>query len=390
MKQVKNPLSQLLGATLQKMRKSQIVIVDAVCKEIVLTPSAYRMIESGNANLNPNKAAALVRINCFQEIRFEKLSKFLVAIQILETFRDSLEELIKGLSFLENTDEEFKYLFAQTRLYSLIRMTERVPYIESIVVAVTKFLTTPFLPEYSELNTELTDLMENVPFIYNELLQESVDIITDKLKTLEGISLVSSEIKHLKNKIEKLKKLEVGLITTDLIEFLKGRTLIEISGAFYDFENLKDKEVIKTFIGNFKRLWRNEFHNIKYLIISNDTSKIKKVMNDLKIILKEYYTDSIQDTAELDFEAGFSKILWKSILPSDEVLYLLGINSKDKELWFYKEKTDSASKPQNAFGMFTTKVEDVFQETKVYKFTPLTNIENKGKKEIFDNIWNSK
>ena len=88
----KNPLAQALGLVLQNCRdKMGGISSSEIASELGLAASHYRMIEAGSAILQPARAIRVVQT--FDTIEFVPLCQVLVAIQILDSTKQSIEEM---------------------------------------------------------------------------------------------------------------------------------------------------------------------------------------------------------------------------------------------------------------------------------------------------------
>jgi hypothetical protein len=88
----KNPLAQALGMVLQNCRDKMGGISSFdIASELGLAASHYRMIEAGSAILQPARAIRVVQT--FDTIEFVPLCQVLVAIQILDSTKQSIEDM---------------------------------------------------------------------------------------------------------------------------------------------------------------------------------------------------------------------------------------------------------------------------------------------------------
>lgn len=108
----KNPLSQLFGEFLRHERNRLSLTGQEIANRLELGASFYRMIESGNANMNPNRLPFIIRAFEDSEISFERLNKLLIGIQFIEYYNDEEKGRTTedGLIYLESLDKDFHTL----------------------------------------------------------------------------------------------------------------------------------------------------------------------------------------------------------------------------------------------------------------------------------------
>src|SRR5271166_2956579 len=102
----KNPIVQTLGLLLLGLRREAGKEAEELARSLGLSGSAYRMIESGSAALQPTYALRLAKIH--PQLEFCRIAQLLSAIQVLEegramltrmrTIADDLREADTGLS----------------------------------------------------------------------------------------------------------------------------------------------------------------------------------------------------------------------------------------------------------------------------------------------------
>ena len=89
---IKNPLAQALGLVLQSTRdKMGGVSSTEIASRLALAASHYRMIEAGSAILQPSRAIKIVQT--FDTIEFIPLCQLLVAIQIVDSAKQSTQDM---------------------------------------------------------------------------------------------------------------------------------------------------------------------------------------------------------------------------------------------------------------------------------------------------------
>ena len=88
----RNPLAQALGLVFQNLRdKMGGISSSEIASSLGLAASHYRMIEAGSAILQPARAIKVVQT--FEVIEFVPLCQVLVAIQILDSVKQSVSDM---------------------------------------------------------------------------------------------------------------------------------------------------------------------------------------------------------------------------------------------------------------------------------------------------------
>lgn len=106
----KNPLSWLFGEYLRQERNQLGETGDEMAQKLDLGASFYRMIESGNANMHPNKCIHIIHALRESHIEFGRLCKLLVGIQYIEYYIKRDESPQFALAALGSIDKEYKSL----------------------------------------------------------------------------------------------------------------------------------------------------------------------------------------------------------------------------------------------------------------------------------------
>ncbi|MCD6394292.1 MAG: hypothetical protein J7M40_12390 [Planctomycetes bacterium] len=89
---LRNPLAQALGVVLQSTRDKMGGISSSdIATSLGLAASHYRMVEAGSAVLQPSRAIRIVQT--FETIEFVPLCQVLVAIQLVDSARQSTSEM---------------------------------------------------------------------------------------------------------------------------------------------------------------------------------------------------------------------------------------------------------------------------------------------------------
>ena len=113
-KKLRNPLAQTLGLVFQTMRdKMGGVSSSEIAAQLGLAASHYRMIEAGSAILQPSRAIRVVQT--FETIEFVPLCQVLVAIQILDTAKDSVRDIQTAIDLLAEANIPMRNLLSKLR-----------------------------------------------------------------------------------------------------------------------------------------------------------------------------------------------------------------------------------------------------------------------------------
>ncbi len=111
----RNPLNVIFGAYLKRERNNLGETSVRMAKKLNLGESIYRMIEAGAVNLNINRAMLVVRNFKNSYIKFEQLSKYLVAAQVLEyELEKEKAKLNVALMAVSELDEDLMYFINKT------------------------------------------------------------------------------------------------------------------------------------------------------------------------------------------------------------------------------------------------------------------------------------
>lgn len=101
---VKNPLLQAFGLAIQKARKKEKKLSDDLAKDLGISASLLRLIESGTAALQPNKSIDLIKALPNTPIEFRQLAMLLVACLISESRWSDARTRPQALSGLADLD----------------------------------------------------------------------------------------------------------------------------------------------------------------------------------------------------------------------------------------------------------------------------------------------
>lgn len=289
---IRNPLAQALGLVLQNTRdKMGGISSSEIAARLGLAASHYRMIEAGSAILQPSRAVKVIQT--FGTIEFIPLCQVLVAIQIIDSAKDSIEDMRTITALLKEANPPMsKVLQRFDRLWDTIKNKEPAKVSRQLVAGgiineLETFLTTEpvtltaeqfdnfMTPTYKypisgQLYSKIGDILQGVaPFYLDTLLQliDNLKGITPRVKPEE---LAKWESKH-KNRISHI----IGIVRNP--EIILG---------------------VDTFDYSF--LWEENFR--KMLIIHRDPPKnktisMKKIITDC--LRKRFETERIKYEREL-------------------------------------------------------------------------------------------
>jgi transcriptional regulator with XRE-family HTH domain len=329
---IRNPLAQALGLVLQNTRdKMGGTSSSEIAGRLGLAASHYRMIESGSAILQPSRAIKVIQT--FETIEYVPLCQVLVAIQVLDSVKDSvddmrtisavlaeavpaMEKILKGLNKLWNIIETKEPTEAARKLESEGIARELENFLTTEPVSFTadqlnNFMTPTYqYPISGQLYSKIGNILHGVaPFYLDTILQliENLKGITPRVTAKE---LARWESKH-KSRITHI----IGVIRNPEIIF-------DVESFDYGF------------------LWEENFR--KLLIIHRDQPNLKDVCVRDKItesLRKKFETERIKYERELQnleqtvyakLDVQFAKQKKERI---DKIL--MHRNTRMNNLWFY-------------------------------------------------------
>ena len=329
---IRNPLAQALGLVLQNTRdKMGGISSSEIAGRLGLAASHYRMIESGSAILQPSRAIKIIQT--FETIEYVPLCQVLVAIQVLDSVKDSvddmrtisavlaevvpaMEKILKGLNKLWNIIETKEPTEAARKLEGEGIARELENFLTTEPVSFTadqldNFMTPTYqYPISGQLYSKIGNILYGVaPFYLDTILQliENLKGITPRVTAEE---LARWESKH-KSRITHI----IGVIRNPEIIF-------DVESFDYGF------------------LWEENFR--KLLIIHRDQPNLKDVCVRDKIaesLRKKFETERIKYERELQnleqtvyakLDVQFAKQKKERI---DKIL--MHRNTRMNNLWFY-------------------------------------------------------
>ena len=329
---IRNPLAQALGLVLKNTRdKMGGISSSEIADRLGLAASHYRMIESGSAILQPSRAIKVIQT--FETIEYVPLCQVLVAIQVLDSVKDSVDDMrtisavlaeavpamkqiLKGLNKLWNIIETKEPTEAARKLEGEGIARELENFLTTEPVSFTadqldNFMTPTYqYPISGQLYSKIGNILYGVaPFYLDTILQliENLKGITPRVTAEE---LARWESKH-KSRITHI----IGVIRNPEIIF-------DVESFDYGF------------------LWEENFR--KLLIIHRDQPNLKNISVRDKItesLRKKFETERIKYERELQnleqtvyakLDVQFAKQKKERI---DKIL--MHGNTRMNNLWFY-------------------------------------------------------
>lgn len=312
----KNPLAQVLGIVLQKMRNALVMSSDDVARTLGLGGSSYRMIEAGSAILQPGKALRVIQT--FERIEFAPLCKCLVALQVMEAGSGTPDDMRIACGLLGEVDPLFHDVVEKLNpVWPVLEKTDPTEISDKIRalkadIALENFLTTPaptVLDHQGVLKAHVHSLLNSTPPFY-------FDLAVDMLENLQGY-------------IPRVSPVELAKWEE------KNKTRItHVIGAIRDARSWTNPENFDLFVYGF--LWESQFENFRLLV----TSAAKKdVAGEFSAHLKQAIERRSRrsDPRLAQFNEAMGKITVHSSVrhPATESLFLCeGVTMNN--IWFYK------------------------------------------------------
>jgi hypothetical protein len=332
LEKMRNPLAQALGLVFQNTRdKMGGVSSSDIAGRLGLAASHYRMIESGSAILQPSRAIRVIQT--FETIEYVPLCQVLVAIQIVDSVKDSVDDMRTTTAVLaEAAPAMGKMLKGIDKLWNIIETkgpaeVARKLEGEGVSRELESFLTTEpvqfsadqldnfMTPTYQypitgQLYSKIGNILQGVaPFYLDTILQliENLKGITPRVTADE---LARWESKH-KSRITHI----IGVIRDPQI-------LFDLESFDYGF------------------LWEENFR--KLIIIHRDQADSKSISVRDKItesLRRKFDTERVKYERELQTleKTVFAKLDVKYAKANKEKIdkILVHENAKMNNLWLY-------------------------------------------------------
>jgi len=301
---IRNPLAQALGLVLQNTRdKMGGISSSEIASLLSLAASHYRMIEAGSAILQPSRAIKIIQT--FDTIEFIPLCQVLIAIQIVDSAKDSIEDMRTITALLKEANPSMsKILEKFDNLWSVIKSKEpaqvsRQLVSDGIVKELETFLTTEpviltaeqidnfMTPTYrypisGQLYSKIGNILQGVAPFYLDTVLQLVDNLKGITPRVTAEELAKWESRH-KNRISHI----IGIVRNP--EVILG---------------------VETFDYSF--LWQENFQ--KMLIIHRDPpgDKTVSIQKEIaKCLRKRFETERIKYERELE---TFDQVLKQKLL----------------------------------------------------------------------------
>jgi|GEM_PF-5593555 len=332
----KNPLSVVFGRVLQDFRKKQSIKVEEISDRIGIGQSAYRMIESGYANLNPSRALELLKIEWFQEIKYEKLAKLLTGIQILEPMRSDAGILMDTMRQLLVYDGELGRILADFTGSTPETLEDYLERAE-VVDMFKEYLTTIDVFVADKISAELKEIKGLAPCTLSPMIGSICNQIEIQLANIKSIGRIREEVANLAENIESIKRHESGFLEMSALKWRNDHKFKSTEGIFRDYANLSSNFIMERFNDNLKQLWFEDFGKLGYLIIADEKKipDIKKHIVKFRKLLKKQFLEKFD--LEGSYENGLSKVHFGIISPESPILKDIGLQNNSNELWFYED-----------------------------------------------------
>jgi DNA-binding XRE family transcriptional regulator len=361
-KTFKNPLVQALGIALHKMRNELGLSSDDVAAKIGLGGSSYRMIEAGSAMLHPGRSLNIIKV--FDKIEYDPLCRLLVAIQVMETGSESLEDLRNATLLVSEIDPQLQQLFdliepawevaEQQGANAAAQLLEQL----HLADALADYLTTNRyfgVEREKRLDFQLNALIEDTPSIY-------LDFILDTLRSLK---------KH---------RLHYFPEESRSWESDNKHNFLNLYAVIKDASGLVSKENFDSFDYNY--LWQPQFQQLHYIFMDDDPARLERLRAEFEANLRAALQDKhLKYQVELEqFDEAMRKVHFRSGLAKREPLVRL-LKHREEEvpvdvLWIFTLKNG------NKVGFMSN-----HDSQKIFYGTTLSYRETAEKLEAFQSIW---
>ncbi len=290
---IRNPLAQALGLVLQNTRdKMGGISSSEIASLLGLAASHYRMIEAGSAILQPSRAIKIIQT--FDTIEFIPLCQVLIAIQIIDSAKDSVGDMRTITALLKEANptmskvlEKFDNLWATIKSKEPAQVSRQLV-TDGIVKELETFLTTEpviltaeqidnfMTPTYrypisGQLYGKIGNFLQGVAPFYLDTILQLIDNLKGITPRVTAEELAKWESRH-KNRISHI----IGIVRNPEV-------ILSVDTFDYSF------------------LWQESFQ--KMLIIHRDLPKDKTVSIQKKIadcLRKRFETERIKYERELE------------------------------------------------------------------------------------------
>lgn len=283
MKGLKNPLSQLFGLLLQKLRTNMGLTSDEVAHKLGLGGSSYRMVEAGSGVFQAGRALELIQV--FDQLEFEPLCRLLVAIQAMETNKKDWNSKRETAMLLSEADPQLSLVFKALEPAWVIgeqgNAHKVVGYLESqrVYEVLREFLTTNRyfgLTQEKRLDFQLNSLIEDIPSVY-------LDFILDSLQSLR------------KYRLHYFPDDSSSWENDNKYNFTNLYAIISDPSEITNIENFRSFD--------YNYLWQNQFEQLHFILFgqfSNAEHQREAFKENLRKALQEKPTKYAQELERFD------------------------------------------------------------------------------------------
>ena len=184
---LKNPLAQTFGLALRELRARQATASSEMARLLGLGESTYRMIEAGSVLMQPTYALNLVRT--MQQLQWTRVVLLLVAIQLLEQHKNSIEDMRRKAEEIQQLETELLVIMQKfDPVWEALERGAESSEISEIIKEkhlyqfAIEYMSAPLLSirEYStEAPAWATSIFHRTPPLY-------LDLFVDVMQKLEG------------------------------------------------------------------------------------------------------------------------------------------------------------------------------------------------------------
>ena len=329
---IRNPLAQALGIVLQGMRdKAGGISSSQIASLLGLAASHYRMIEAGSAILQPSRAVRVVQT--FGIIEFIPLCQLLVSIQVLDSARNSVQDMKTTAQLLTEANPAMRSIFEKfDKLWAVIETSEHSIVAKEIVSMgidneLETFLTTEpvcftadeidnfMSPTYQhpisgQLYSKIGNILHGVAPFYLDTVLQLIDNLKNITPRVTAGELAKWESLH-KNRIANI----IGVI--------------------------REPEIVLDFSTfDYSYLWEQNFGKILIICQNRPKDKHESIEQRIyKCIREKYETERVKYERELEtFDTVVNDKLKVAFAEdkSDEIdQILISKNMRFNNLWVY-------------------------------------------------------
>ncbi len=245
----------MIGAYLKWKRNSleERLTSEQISQRLDITASFYRMIESGATPLSGSKMIDIIEVLGLERVLWSSFSKLLIAQQVLENCKKSLEELKNGLERL-SLDRDLR------KLLSVLNPSSS--YWEILVSGESSMNLRDYFNDLSLL-TRIDDFLTNPYFTESKGDSLALKLITNRIGEIPA-----TNFRGLSQIIDSLGRPSLHLPKiAEKWETDNKDNLQELIGFYQDPDFIINKDNLSTF--SYDYLFRQEFERIRMVFISS-------------------------------------------------------------------------------------------------------------------------